>query len=276
MRGNSKTQMSTILEMVKILRRSPVVVGLAEYGSASYLDERIDGDYDLIVITNTPVSDVESLHFYVKDTPVDLNVRSLERIGAMSRADGFDSTLLDARIIHDPSGEVGQALEGLRDRHVTTPGPVIEQDRIAAMRHGAKHTFDKLREGRDLPLVLKRYMLHQCVYWALPQYFEIRGLQYRGEKQGLAYLRENEPELYQSVEEFYATTDPCEQARLARSIEEAVLAPVGGLWEDRELLAFGDQSKGDDLFRLLFGRPVPSEDRTAQPRDATDGSPRRR
>ena len=121
------------------------------------------------------------------------------------------------------------------------------------MRHGAKHTFDKLRGGRDLPQTLRQYMLHQCVYWAVPQYFEIRGLQYRGEKYGLAYLCENESGLFHCLEAFYATTDPCEQAQLAHSIQEVVLAPVGGMWKYRELLTFGDQRNGEEAFQILFG-----------------------
>ena len=144
------------------------------------------------------------------------------------------------------------------------------------MRHGAKHTFDKLREPRDLPLTLKRYLLHQCVYWSLPQYFEIRGLQYKGEKRGLAFLRENEPDLYHRLEEFYATTDPGEQARLARAIQEAVLSPVDGLWGDRELLTFGDQTKGKEVFRLLFGGALTSEDTSVQPSAPADADKRRR
>ena len=90
-------------------------------------------------------------------------------------------------------------------------------------------------------------------------------MQYRGEKHGLAFLRGNEPDLYHSLEEFYATTDPGEQARLARAIQEAVLSPVGGLWRRDELLTFGDQSKGEEVFRLLFGGVVTSEETTAQP-----------
>ena len=121
------------------------------------------------------------------------------------------------------------------------------------MRHGATHAFDKLREDRSLPVTLRRYLLHQCVYWALPQYFEVRGQPYRGEKRALAYLRENEPELYGRLEEFYATTDARKQTRLARSIQTAVLAPMGGLWENGELLTFGDPASGRELFRLLFG-----------------------
>lgn len=245
--------MNSIPEMIQVLRGNPVLLGLAEYGGASSLDERIDGDYDLIVIVDRRLPDVESLHFYVDGTPVDLNIRSLEQIRAMDRADGFESILLDARVIHDPTGQVGRVLRELRDRHMAAPTPAIEPGKIAAMRHGARHTFDKLRTPRHLPLTLKRYMLHQCVYWALPQYFEIRGLQYRGEKHGLAFLRENDPDLYDRFEEFYATADPDEQARLARAIQDAVLSPVGGLWRHDELLTFGDQSRGKETFRLLFG-----------------------
>ena len=245
--------MNSIAEMVDVLRKNPLVLGLAEYGSASCSDERIEGDYDLVAFTEAGAPDVESLHFYVQGTPVDLNMRGLEQIRAMSRAEGFDSVLLDARIIHDPSGHVEEALRELRDRHQNTPRPPVERARAAAMRHGAKHTFDKLREARPLPLLLRRYLLHQCVYWALPQYFELRGLEYKGEKHALAFLRGNEPELHQRFEEFYATTDPREQARLARSIQTAVLAPVGGLWQDAELLTFGDARSGQEIFRSLFG-----------------------
>jgi len=268
--ASRQISVSSVSETIEILRGNPMVAGLAEYGSASYLDARIDGDYDLLVITSTCVADVESLHFYVANTPVDLNIRTLEQIRALSRADGFDSILLDARIIHDPSGLVRQALQDLRARHLATPNPALSQDRIAAVRHGAKHTFDKLRERRELSTALKRYLLHQCVCWALPQYFETRGLQYRGEKHGFAYLRENEPDLYDHLEAFYATTDPCEQARLARSVQETVLAPVGGPWRDGELLTFGDQSKGEEAFRLLFGDAAMCQGTSVEPRDPTD------
>ena len=238
--------------MVERLRRNPAVVGLAEYGSASFDDERIDGDYDLIVVVDPGDPDVRSLHFHVVNTPVDLNLWSIEEIDAMDRTEGFDAILLDARVIHDPSGEVARAIQDLRNRHAAVPHPSLSAERIAAMRHGAAHTFDKIRDDRDLPITLKRYLLHQCVYWALPQYFEIKGLRYRGEKHGVAYLRKNEPELYGAFKRFYASMDLAEQTRLARSIQEAVLAPLGGLWQDGELLVFGDHERGAEVFEKLF------------------------
>ena len=155
--GKDMEAITSIPQMVDVLRRNPAVVGLVEYGSATYLDGPIEGDYDLVAITDLRVSGVESLHFYVEGTPVDLNIRTLQQIDAMDRVDGFESILLDARIIHDPSGRVVRTLNALQKRHCCNPATRIGNDRIAAKRHGAKHTFDKLRKGRDLPLTLKRY-----------------------------------------------------------------------------------------------------------------------
>ncbi|MBN1342885.1 MAG: hypothetical protein JXQ73_09415 [Phycisphaerae bacterium] len=265
------TGVTSIPEMVEALRRCPSVAGIAEYGSASYRDEGIEGDYDVVVITDMRVGDVESLHFHVGQTPVDLNIRTFEQINGMGRAEGFESILLEARVIHDPSGRVGEALRGLRDRHSSQAAPAMKPGRFAGMRHGARHTFDKLRGSRELPVTLKRHLLHQCVYWLLPQYFEVRGLQYQGEKHGLAFLRENEPELYRSFEAFYATTEAGEQARLARSMAEAVLLPVGGLWADGEVLTFGDPEEGAGVFGVLFGGGGGFEEGRGEGGVSTDG-----
>jgi len=248
--------MNSVKEMVEALKANESVIALAEYGSAAYVDREIQGDYDLIVFVVPSIAGVESLHFFVDGTPVDLNLRSLEQIDAMPKAEGFESVLLDCRIIHDPSGTTRRALDGLRCRHEASSPSVISEEQIAGMRHGARHAFDKLGEGRNLPLVLKRYLLHQCVYWAVPQYFRIRSLQYRGEKHALAYLEEREPQLMRCIDRFYATTDTREQEELVGTIEKTVLGPIGGPWREEEVLVFGDQRPGQLAFRALFGDTV--------------------
>lgn len=255
--------MESIRELVEKLIGSPDVVGLIEYGSAQYQDRDIHGDYDLFAVLTERAPEVESLHFYVGDTPVDLNLRTLDEIRVIVRAEGFDSVLLDGRIIHDPSGGVSREIRALRERHQKSSSPTLSPRKVGGLRHGARHTFDKLRDGRHGSTTLGRYMLHQCVYWALPQYFEVRGLQYRGEKHALAYLRQNEPDLYDAFKRFYASADFDRQARLAKTIEEEVLAPIGGLWKRGEILAFGDQAKGREVFQKLFGdiRPVLPQER---------------
>jgi len=59
--------------------------------------------------------------------------------------------------------------------------------------------------------------------------------------------------MYGSLERFYRITDLGEQTELFHSIAEDVLGPIGGLWQDDEVLTFGDQGKGIALFHRLLG-----------------------
>ena len=75
-----KMKMQSIEEMLAILKSNPNTLGLVEYGSPHESDNYETGDYDLFVILQDRAHDVESLHFYIKTIPVDLNIRSLQEI----------------------------------------------------------------------------------------------------------------------------------------------------------------------------------------------------
>jgi len=244
--------MNSIPEMVSALINNPEVVGLIEYGSARRHDEEIHGDYDLIVVVEERDPEVESLHFHVRGVPVDLNIRSLDDIRDTWCAEGFDSILLDGRIFHDPSGCLGKEIEELRQRDAETPrGP--SRRNTPGIRHGHRHILDKVRHRSESMPTLSSYLLHQAAYWLVRQYFEVRDLEFKGDKHALDFLREHEPAIFKSLERFYRITAHDEQTELFRSMAEAVLAPVGGLWKDGEVLAFGDQKKGRELFGRLLG-----------------------
>ena len=74
-----------IRQMVETFGTNPDVLGLVEYGSARFSDPRIEGDYDLVVVIRQEHPEVESLHFYVGATPVDLNLKSIGDIERMDR-----------------------------------------------------------------------------------------------------------------------------------------------------------------------------------------------
>jgi len=246
--------MNSIPETVNALSTNPEVVGLIEYGSSRHNDEEIHGDYDLIVVVEERDPRVESLHFYAGGIPVDLNIRSLDDIRDTWCAEGFDSVLLDGRIIHDPSGDLKAEIEELRQRDAQVPRAQSKAN-IPAMRHGSRHILDKIRDRRESMPTLSSYLLNQGVYWIVRQYFEVRNLEFKGEKRALEFLQEHEPVMFRSLERFYRITDHAEQTDLFRSMAETVLTPVGGLWKDDEVLTFGDQEKGRELFRRLLGDP---------------------
>jgi len=227
-------------------------VGLIEYGSARHTDAEIHGDYDLVVVVEERDPDVESLHFHVRGVPVDLNIRSLDDIRDIWCAEGFDSILLDGRIIHDPSGCLAMEIEELRQRDAEVPRGRNDRN-TPGIRHGHRHILDKVRHRSESMPTLSSYLLHQGVYWLVRQYFEIRDMEFKGDKRALEFLREHEPAIFKSLERFYRITDIGEQTELFRSMAETVLAPVGGLWKDGEVLTFGDEKKGRELLRRLVG-----------------------
>lgn len=252
-----KIKMQTIKEMILVLESNKDVLGLIEYGSPHKHDDFLTGDYDLFVILKTKDSDIESLHFYINNIPVDLNIRTPEEIKKLKFAKVFETALLDGRVIHDPTGEVKRELQELIQRHKQSKPKGITEHAIAFTRHGHKHIFDKIKGRLEETPLLCRVLLNTNIYWLIETYFKVRNLQFKGEKHAIEYLEKHEPEIYKKIVSFYAAEDIQQQVEISKGLTEHVLRPVGGVWSDNEILAFGDgvkntQQKGKELFQKLF------------------------
>ncbi len=255
--------MNSIGDLIAKLEKNSEVVGLLEYGSAAHSDPEIEGDYDLIVVLRHALPLVESLHFRVGGIPVDINLRSFDQIKALEYAIGFDAILFESRVVHDPSGQLAIELEALTKRHERAEPTWATADDIAKMRHGTRHAFDKIHARMSTSPTLCSYILQQNVYWLIRSYFAVREMDFPGEKRALAHLSQHERELHDLVERFYETADRERQLGLSERIADIVLAPVGGMWKDDELLAFGEshgedgsgdlQADGRRAFVSLFG-----------------------
>ena len=252
-----KVKMQTIKEMLLALKSNQEVLGLIEYGSPHKHDGFLTGDYDLFVILKAKDSDIESVHFYINNIPIDLNIRTLEEIKKLKFAKGFETALLDGKVIHDPTGQIKQELQKLIQRHKKHKPEGITDHAIAFTRHGHKHVFDKIK-GRleKMPLFCK-LLLNTNIYWLIETYFNVRNLQFKGEKNAVAFLKKNEPKMFQTIKHFYSAESLAEQVKISKELTELVLRPVGGAWKDDEVLAFGEetkdlQKKGKELFQKLF------------------------
>ena len=250
--------LTTISEMITTLKGRPDVFGLIEYGTDHRPDNYTLGDCDLFWIVSHTLSPVESLHFRIGPTPVDLNLMTLEAISHLDDPTGFHQiALLDGRVIYDPMGEVTAALERLRLRSHSSSATLSEHT-IAVTRHGHRHIFDKIKGRLGSGPLFCGFLLETNVYWLVQSYFRVRRLAYKGEKHAIQYLEHYEPEIIATLNAFYETADLAEKVALARVITDLVLEPVGGMWQDGELLAFGDeqsqalQAQGLRLFQSLF------------------------
>lgn len=251
-----KIKMQTIKEMIKTLKSNPNVLGLVEYGSSHKQDDYTTGDYDLFVILKTKDNNIESLHFFINNTPLDLNIRTLKEVRELKFAKGFETAFLDARIIYDPTGKVKQELQKLIQRQTKHKPTGMTEHAIAFTRHGHKHIFDKIK-GRiaEMPLLCK-LLLNTNIYWLIETYFNVRNLQFKGEKYAIAFLEKNEPKIFRLIKDFYSAERPTEHVEISKRLTELILAPVGGVWKNDEVLAFGDekklQQKGKELFQNCF------------------------
>ena len=237
-----------------MLTKTPLVLGLIEYGSSSSADAQVLGDYDLIAVLKHKPSNVESLHFYVDGVPVDLNLRTVDEIRQLPRAEGFERVLLDGRVIFDRTGSVAHEIHDLSERQRNTLPSRQSTESIAFTRHGTKHIFDKVAARLESNPTLCAFLLQQNVYWLIRNYLSLRGYEFRGEPFTLEFLREFEPETYGLLERFYTSGSLQEQLDLAISIAELTLEPVGGMWRDDEVLIFGDVGAGQEMFDRLFGQ----------------------
>ena len=253
--------------MLKRLEANPEVTGLIRYGTDHQKDNYSVGDYDLFVVFSSWQPPVESLHFSVGDTSVDLNLITLERLAGLAPAFTFPQLALEnAALLFDRTGQVGPALARLQKARLQTRLEAPSAHAVAFIRHGHRHLLEKVRGRLESDPLLANFLLGVNPYWLMENYFQIRRLPFYGEKRALAYWRQNEPDLYNTLEAFYGAADLKERLRLTEYLTELVLAPVGGAWQPGEVLAFGhDESEDDELaekglevYRELFADPSSS------------------
>ena len=78
----------------------------------------------------------------------------------------------------------------------------------------------------------------------------------------LAELKKLDPTALGLIESFFAARSFEERLQVSERLTTRVLEPVGGAWQDSELLAFADEEtvdlerKGAELYVALFGKPL--------------------
>jgi len=245
-------------KLVARLENNPRVVGIARYGSRRATDVSPGGDFDLFVFVKERPPGIESIHFYVGDIPVDVNIRTLEDIWRNEPLTNIDIALADAEILHDKTGTLSREFGALHERWKQTSSNLTEHE-IVWHRFCQQHVLDKVR-GRivEEPLLCE-FLLATNIYWLVQAYFSIRRIPYPGEKDALRRLESKEPQVYAEIQRFYVSHDLDEKLEISERLTELILAPIGGPWRRGELLAFGIdanveqlQSKGRKAFSELF------------------------
>lgn len=246
-------------ELINRLKESPSVIGIVRYGSRPPEDMSLGGDFDLFVFLGDNSLDIESLHFFMEDIPVDINLRTLEDLDLNKPISFIDFALIDGDLLYDKTGILEKKISSLKQRWKIQSSELTENEK-SWERFSQKHTLDKAK-GRlnDKPLFCE-ILLNTNIYWLIQNYFRVRRIPYPGEKDALEWINTKDTKIHNKIEDFYKTKDLKKKLEISEELTELVLAPIGGPWRKGELLALSRNKQGSDiqlkgkkLFFEIFG-----------------------
>lgn len=200
------------------LRRIPQVEAVAAYGSTATQRWSPESDLDLVAILagDAPVN---SVHFFVRGIPVDLNLKSRT------------SWARDEVGWLPPGG-----LEALWDPErlfVDVPAPRSSTHDVEQYRYAHRHRLLKLQRWiRDDPDVAG-LLAAGATHWIAVSWFHARNMRFPGIDQAVPYWRDHDPKMI----ELLVGAVKEQEDRLVRieQASEIALSPVGGLWKAEEV-----------------------------------------
>ena len=233
-------------ELIDRLKESPRVIGIVRYGSRPPEDMSSGGDFDIFVFLGDNSLDLESLHFYIKNIPVDINLRTFGDLDLDKPISFIDFALIDGDLLSDKTGILEKKISSLKKKWKIQSNELTENEK-SWERFSQKHALDKV-EGRlnEEPLFCE-FLLNTNIYWLIQNYFRVRSIPYPGEKDALEWINTKDTKIHNRLEDFYRTKDLKKKLEISEELTELVLAPIGGPWRKGEVLTLGRNKQGSDI-----------------------------
>ena len=207
--------------VVDALKHVPSVIAIASYGSTATDAWNEHSDIDLVAVLDSAPS-VESIRFFVRGVPVDLNLRCADD---SARGIGGASFVPDMRAVWDPDGVLGAAKSTSR----------ASLD-LRSHRYLLRHSVDKIRQLADSERATRIAIAADCGLF-LRAYFVARDETFPGTRDALRRLHTEAPELLEVLER--ALLNPRDAAVLLEQAAQLAMSPVGGPWVRGEVLVVG-------------------------------------
>lgn len=245
--------LKTARELIEALKTRPQVLGILQYGSGMCPEA---ADTDLCVVVAERPRGLESIHFWLADGPVDLNVRTIAELQTARVAPEFDEVLREGTVLFEREPGALVCLSSLRASQTRLPTPA----QFAGMRHGHAHYLSKLDYYKHRDPLLCKVLLCGAAHWLLHAYVEVRGMPYRGETAALSAMAQKDSGLLADFELLSGGNALEDRIDALRRLTARVLEPVGGAWQREEVLYFAasgeDASNRDEwveFFESLIG-----------------------
>lgn len=248
----------SVTDLIEKLKANPHVIGLVRYGSRPVHADSPGGDFDLFAFVHERDEDLEGIHFYWGELPVDLGLRTLDDLKRDKPVSFVDANVVEGEILFDRNGDLHQHLEAAYARW-NRPGKSLSEPEIMACRFYQTHVLNKVKDRLESHPLFCEMLLSTNITWLLHIYFKIRAKSFPGEKAALEWIQEEEPEMFGKIESFFQTREIGEKFRLSVKLTDLVLAPTGGRWIQGEVLGLSEnlaacnlKRKAETAFRRLL------------------------
>lgn len=229
-------------EAVAQLKSSPLVDGVAEFGSRATSQANVSSDYDLLVLVKAiparvfqmvttiggRLADIVLVEIEIADnlltTAEPLKPRSFEAL--------FAQKMRTAHILYDASERLYKVQRQVTSetREVRPSNNQHDSDLYATwfwQSHGLLH-LERMAQSQDpIHLSAVDMMLTSCLSVTWRSYFDVRRIPWEGEKQAMRYWADHDREYLRTVRKCLETNDRNEKLAVYRELVERTLDPVG-------------------------------------------------
>ena len=209
-------------KVIEKLKSDPQVNAVFITGSVSVGHKKSYSDIDLVVILNENKDNLYCLYKYTEDIFTEVfffDLNDLERMRSLKSipSDNFDAIFIDwlkkSDIIFDKSGALVDLKSKLVDIELFNVSDKSKLGYWQRINHNYitdKRYFDS---GEDLYLTALEVKLFYSMEQVICSYFAFRDLPWRGEKNAVLYLRENDKDFYELFEKYIKSSKVDERFR---------------------------------------------------------------
>ncbi len=222
---------------IEHLKKKDDIVGIVEYGGRTHSDMNIGGDYDLTVIFNKPIShNFTGIHFHIGGIPMDCMLLSVDDFLSDAPLNEFLLVHLNCKILFDRNNITKDILDKIK-KTWKTPEYLSDYE-INTFRFTFQHIIDKLEHRLYENELYSKYFIFSSFDWFLQCYARIKNLERGKPKVHLNYIENNDPELFNIINQMYSTDDLNIQFEMLKRCAYHMLQPIGGLWQRDEILFY--------------------------------------
>lgn len=220
---------------IEHLKKKEDIVGIVEYGGRTHGDMDVGGDYDLTIIYNKPISDnFTGVHFHISGIPIDCMILSVNDFLSDAPFNQFLLVHLNCKILFDRNGITQSLLNKIKTTW-KLPDHLSDCEQNT-FRFTFKHILDKLEFRLHENELYSKYFIFSSFDWFLQCYARLKNLEIGKPKAHLSYIKNNDPELFNNINQIYNSNDLDIQFESLKKCAYHMLKALGGPWMNDEIL----------------------------------------